>query len=396
MIGDHLLKDCPTNLDPSYDTVPPRTYICTVCNATGAHWNLFCPENKGYNSIAQRRKRASRAAEERLKSERGPSNHGKGSNACETRVPCSNGTQPRSEKLGAEMSTSLGQVGTDYTPSQLSYDHSLDRSNDNSGRHLLRPGFPQNRGNPSIQLRDVDRAWGFLGGRGLWKRSGASDNEGRLSYRDVVSDSEEASDEEKASGHLSVRKVGEAETLNDKSRDKKETDHPEATAVVEKLSEEEGHEEEALDHLRGRIKLSRVQDYDEGEAEAQAWAFLELLREELVHAASATHQQQNPGSLMEMGADALHGYPQFVWPAPVYQDTRSGHETRSSEDGQGEREPSPPIKLGKTAKSIEKPGLSAAVLHLFRNTENVPYRKPKRPTALQMWEEDERKKRKSG
>ncbi|KAK1762230.1 hypothetical protein QBC33DRAFT_563938 [Phialemonium atrogriseum] len=356
--GDHLLKDCPTNLDPSYDTVPPRSYICTVCNATGAHWNLFCPENKGYNSIAQRRKRALRVAEERLKSERGPSNHGKGSN--------------------------------------LSYDHSLDRFNDYSGRQLLRPGFPQNRVKPSIPLRDVDRAWGFLGGRGLWKRSEASDNEGRLSYRDVESDSEGVSDEEKASGHLSFRKVGEAETLKETSRDNKETDHPEATAVVEKLSEEEGHEEEALDHLRGRLKVSKIQVYDEGEAEAQAWAFLELLREELVDAASATHQQQNPGSLMEMGADALHGYPQFVWPAPVYQDTRSDHETRSSDDGQGEREPSPPIKLGKTAKSIEKPGLSAAVLHLFRNMENVPYRKPKRPTALQMWEEDERKKRKSG
>ena len=49
----HHIKDCPTNSDRSFGTIPSPTYVCHNCGATGQHYILDCPS-------AQRPKREKR------------------------------------------------------------------------------------------------------------------------------------------------------------------------------------------------------------------------------------------------------------------------------------------------------------------------------------------------
>ncbi|TLD27159.1 hypothetical protein PspLS_05006 [Pyricularia sp. CBS 133598] len=50
----HWLAQCPTNLDPSFDTVPPRLR-CSLCGAVGKHLLTLCPKNTDPKSINQQR-----------------------------------------------------------------------------------------------------------------------------------------------------------------------------------------------------------------------------------------------------------------------------------------------------------------------------------------------------
>ncbi|KAF7931713.1 uncharacterized protein EAE98_004449 [Botrytis deweyae] len=51
----HLVKKCPTNMDPTFDKKPPGSYKCSICNKFGKHWYSLCPENTKKDSITQKR-----------------------------------------------------------------------------------------------------------------------------------------------------------------------------------------------------------------------------------------------------------------------------------------------------------------------------------------------------
>lgn len=51
----HHLTDCPTNLDPSYDTKPVGRYRCDICGAVGEHYGTLCPKNIAPWSLNQLR-----------------------------------------------------------------------------------------------------------------------------------------------------------------------------------------------------------------------------------------------------------------------------------------------------------------------------------------------------
>ncbi|KAB8301329.1 hypothetical protein EYC80_003210 [Monilinia laxa] len=51
----HSVKNCPTNMDPAFDKKPPETYKCCICNRFGNHWYGLCPRNTDKDSITQRR-----------------------------------------------------------------------------------------------------------------------------------------------------------------------------------------------------------------------------------------------------------------------------------------------------------------------------------------------------
>ncbi|KAK6610022.1 WD40 repeatcontaining protein [Botrytis cinerea] len=51
----HLVKQCPTNMDPAFDMKPPESYKCSICNKSGKHWYSLCPENIREDSITQKR-----------------------------------------------------------------------------------------------------------------------------------------------------------------------------------------------------------------------------------------------------------------------------------------------------------------------------------------------------
>ncbi|KAF7900450.1 uncharacterized protein EAF01_007752 [Botrytis porri] len=51
----HLVKQCPTNMDPAFDQKPPKSYKCSICNKFGKHWYSLCPENTKKDSITQKR-----------------------------------------------------------------------------------------------------------------------------------------------------------------------------------------------------------------------------------------------------------------------------------------------------------------------------------------------------
>ncbi|KAH8804666.1 hypothetical protein F5884DRAFT_754265 [Xylogone sp. PMI_703] len=52
----HFIQHCPTNLDPSYDSPPDRSYKCIICQRVGEHWRSLCPKNKDPYSLTQKRK----------------------------------------------------------------------------------------------------------------------------------------------------------------------------------------------------------------------------------------------------------------------------------------------------------------------------------------------------
>lgn len=50
------MQACPTNLDPSFDTVPDSHYICDLCGLEGEHYKTLCPDNTDPLSLNQKRK----------------------------------------------------------------------------------------------------------------------------------------------------------------------------------------------------------------------------------------------------------------------------------------------------------------------------------------------------
>ena len=54
----HDIKDCPTNLDPSFDRKPPANYKCNFCGKTGRHYGPLCPKHPDPNAIAHQRRKA--------------------------------------------------------------------------------------------------------------------------------------------------------------------------------------------------------------------------------------------------------------------------------------------------------------------------------------------------
>ena len=54
----HDIKECPTNLDPSFDRKPPANYKCKFCDKTGRHYGPLCPKHPDPNAIAHQRRKA--------------------------------------------------------------------------------------------------------------------------------------------------------------------------------------------------------------------------------------------------------------------------------------------------------------------------------------------------
>ncbi|KAK4126558.1 hypothetical protein N657DRAFT_568397, partial [Parathielavia appendiculata] len=52
----HLLKKCPTNMDPSFDRKPPQNYKCHFCKKVGEHYGPLCPKHPHPDSIAAQRR----------------------------------------------------------------------------------------------------------------------------------------------------------------------------------------------------------------------------------------------------------------------------------------------------------------------------------------------------
>ncbi|TGO26460.1 hypothetical protein BPAE_0059g00300 [Botrytis paeoniae] len=63
----HLVKQCPTNMDPAFDKKPPGSYKCSICNKFGKHWYSLCPENTRKDSITQKRQVAGMKAKTQLR-----------------------------------------------------------------------------------------------------------------------------------------------------------------------------------------------------------------------------------------------------------------------------------------------------------------------------------------
>ncbi|KAK0636905.1 hypothetical protein B0T17DRAFT_613570 [Bombardia bombarda] len=51
----HLIANCPTTFDRSFDTKPPSKFVCSVCRQRGGHWPTLCPQNLHPDSITQKR-----------------------------------------------------------------------------------------------------------------------------------------------------------------------------------------------------------------------------------------------------------------------------------------------------------------------------------------------------
>ncbi|KAI0543040.1 hypothetical protein GGR58DRAFT_519242 [Xylaria digitata] len=54
----HLIQHCPTNLNPHYDQVPARDYLCYFCGRRGAHFSTLCPKNPSESSLTKQRQYA--------------------------------------------------------------------------------------------------------------------------------------------------------------------------------------------------------------------------------------------------------------------------------------------------------------------------------------------------
>lgn len=54
-VKGHLLWNCPTNLDPKYDSRPSNDYSCKGCGQSGLHYFTLCPNNPDPQSIYQLR-----------------------------------------------------------------------------------------------------------------------------------------------------------------------------------------------------------------------------------------------------------------------------------------------------------------------------------------------------
>lgn len=52
------MQNCPTNIDPAYDTAAPPDYFCRGCQESGLHYYTLCPKNQSYDSLFQLRERA--------------------------------------------------------------------------------------------------------------------------------------------------------------------------------------------------------------------------------------------------------------------------------------------------------------------------------------------------
>ncbi|KAK6828112.1 hypothetical protein PG987_011453 [Apiospora arundinis] len=50
------VQECPTNLDPSYDTAPDPGYLCNFCGKLGVHLGTLCPHNNEKWSLTTQRK----------------------------------------------------------------------------------------------------------------------------------------------------------------------------------------------------------------------------------------------------------------------------------------------------------------------------------------------------
>ncbi|KAK0627749.1 hypothetical protein B0T14DRAFT_579992 [Immersiella caudata] len=50
----HFIQDCPTNLDPAYDLLPPPGYRCALCSSK-QHFITACPRNTRPDSMTQQR-----------------------------------------------------------------------------------------------------------------------------------------------------------------------------------------------------------------------------------------------------------------------------------------------------------------------------------------------------
>ena len=56
MATGHFLEVCPTNLEPAFDKAPNDNYCCPICRKWGKHYKSLCPLNEDPFSIIQKRR----------------------------------------------------------------------------------------------------------------------------------------------------------------------------------------------------------------------------------------------------------------------------------------------------------------------------------------------------
>ncbi|GAB1319075.1 E3 ubiquitin-protein ligase RBBP6 [Madurella fahalii] len=70
-IPGHLLRNCPTDMDPDFDQKPDENYVCRICKKVGDHLYILCPDNRDPKSLTQRRRRNAERNSQNRKNHRG-------------------------------------------------------------------------------------------------------------------------------------------------------------------------------------------------------------------------------------------------------------------------------------------------------------------------------------
>ncbi|TGO38239.1 hypothetical protein BHYA_0079g00400 [Botrytis hyacinthi] len=142
----HLVKKCPTNMNPAFDKKPPGSYKCSICNKFGKHWYSLCPENTRKDSITQKRLVAGMKAktQQRTLDKRDDCNKKRGG------ISTSNSSQNKGADRdsrhwrGGDLET-FENPGSSKREQAMALNHDIDRE----------PGLPT-RNNMLEQLADIE------------------------------------------------------------------------------------------------------------------------------------------------------------------------------------------------------------------------------------------------
>ncbi|KAK2754178.1 hypothetical protein CKAH01_06116 [Colletotrichum kahawae] len=57
----HFVQDCDTNSNPSYDSPPPKEYVCHNCGEAGTHYRNACPRKQSSKGRSRKKSKSSKA-----------------------------------------------------------------------------------------------------------------------------------------------------------------------------------------------------------------------------------------------------------------------------------------------------------------------------------------------
>ncbi|KAF5874455.1 putative protein mpe1 protein [Botrytis fragariae] len=142
----HLVKQCPTNMDPAFDKKPPGTYKCSICNKFGKHWYSLCPENTRKDSITQKRLVAGMKAKTQLRTldKRDGCKAKQGGTSTSKKIE-NKGAERGSRHWGGENLETFENPGSSKRGQAMALDHNIYRE----------PDLPT-RNNMLEQLADIE------------------------------------------------------------------------------------------------------------------------------------------------------------------------------------------------------------------------------------------------